>query len=147
MYNACTYVPRLVRLVKCRSQCCALALYSTLLKGGVVFWTHLWMQSLCQKWMETCPQCMYMYHAIHLETTACGFEFMQVIEFAQVQYGPATRSQWLWHCKIGREFVAGRESKLRTLGRLTLSVNENNKSYEKKEKHCCYQQKFGKRMM
>ena len=84
-----------------------LALYSTLLKGDVVFWTL--------------PECkVYVRnererdrHAIRLDTTACGFEFVQVIEFAQVQYGPATQSQRHWQCKIGREFVAGRDRESR----------------------------------
>ena len=45
-------IPRLVCLIKYRSQGCLLALYSMLIKGGVVFWTHPWMQGLCQELME-----------------------------------------------------------------------------------------------
>ena len=33
------HVPQQVRLGKCRNQRCVLALYSTLLKGGLAFWT------------------------------------------------------------------------------------------------------------
>ena len=37
--TVCT-IPWLGCLVKCRSQRCVLALYSTLMKGGVLFWTR-----------------------------------------------------------------------------------------------------------
>ena len=67
-----------------------------------------------------CPQ----YHAVRLNNTVRGFEYVQVlelahlIEFVQVQYGPATRSQQHWQSKLGGEFAAGRESRLWTFGDL-----------------------------
>ena len=61
--------------------------------------------------MGICSQ----YHAVHLGTTARGFELVQVIEFVQVQYGPVTRSQQHWECKIGRSLLLA-EGRLQKFG-------------------------------